>query len=179
MIIGIGIPLTLFFFQADGDLFKLTIIKRDTLRGEEIKTLNSIFSLVKPFTQIESSYKDMLKNPPKALTTEELNAFFLIEGIAKSIAETNERMKILINEAYVPEAGRVYGKKIVNESISLPPPGFKLESPEEFGEFIKMTPIRRTISIPYNYSIGVGVMLFLFGLSFVILPLIERKARNK
>jgi len=57
MLIGIGIPLTLMFFQKDGTLFYFKTTKQDKLREAEVKTLNSIYDLSKSLADIKSSLK--------------------------------------------------------------------------------------------------------------------------
>ncbi|MDD1778090.1 MAG: hypothetical protein LUQ65_07955 [Candidatus Helarchaeota archaeon] len=169
MLVGIGIPSALMFFQKDGELFNLKIAKQDKLREAEVKTLNSLYNLSKSLDETEPT-----------LTTEEVfdkkKPFEFYESLLKKkIDKVNNEIKALMKEAEFPMIGRMVGK----ETVPPPPQDFVIESPERLGKFVYLTPINITIGIPFRYSVGVGLIFFLTGIGFVALPLIGKKQREQ
>lgn len=179
MLIGIGIPLVLIFFQNGGELFKMNIEKYDKLRDEEVKTLNSIYTLSKSIKEILS---ELEKNAPAPFSktkkeagppsTIPLDVYFVSTGM--------EEMKKVINEIedFLKKAliSNVHMQSTDGKLVRLPP-GYELVSLEGIEKFVISTSVNISIGIPYKYSVGIGVLIFLTGIGIVILSLIGRKGR--
>jgi hypothetical protein len=170
MLIGIGIPLVLVFFQKDGELFNIKITKYDKLREAEVKTLNSFYDLSKLYEkEVSIAFGD---KPPAVLSTSQMEAsqtFWALSGTFKEIED-------LLRKAEIPNTGRIdkQGGKVIPPL----PPGFVLDNPDGLGKFVLLAPVKYTAGIPFNYSIGVGLIFFITGIGFVILSLIGRKGRT-
>ena len=140
--IGIGIPLVLFFFQDDGILFTIhsveTVEKRK-LNQEELKKVRKfIFDL-----WISGSSKD------KGFSKEEL------DGVLKKPKEEREHILDKLIEEDVD-------KYIMNELI--------LRAVYFFSQDMKIveTTTQKDIPIPYRKLVGVGILIALIGIGMFI-----------
>lgn len=162
MLIGIAIPSVLWFFQKDGELFKLTIDyvdKKGGLRATEIETLNSILILS---GRLKVPYLmhglDAFMSKKSSFS---INEFADIELLKEALLRTRKDVDSLIENA---DAFRL------------------VEENEKEGKFINEVEARKlsatgTAHIPYSYSIGIGILFLLLGLGFVIVPLIGSKTK--
>lgn len=153
MLVGIGIPLTLMFFQKNGTLFYFKVKEKDKLREAEVKTLNSIYDLSKWLADANSSLESYIDK----LGRVELERFLNLISMAEKIDKVNKDINILLNETGIPR------KKL---------PSGQLE------EFVYWTEVERSTGIPFNYSIGIGLIFFITGIGIVIVSLIGRKGRT-
>jgi len=166
MLIGIGIPLVLAFFQKDGEIFKLTIEKHDKLREAEVKALNSLYD-------ISTSYKLFADDILKIITDKQFEGYLNVRNLVAKLDKANELIEDVLRKAEIPNVGRIDIDKGSGKAKVIPPPGFVLDNP-----FVLLAPVKYSAGIPFNYSIGVGLIFFITGIGFVILSLIGRKGRT-
>lgn len=152
MLIGAGFPIILAFFQDDGYLFKIAAKKTD-------KTAELGYNTLRSLDNYQTEYD-------RALTK--------MQETARS------------------ELRRYNELKAKGENPELPSlaPGFIFNDMEELmsaGESLKKDIIKlrneyllineMNFFIPYKYSIGAGIIIFFFGLGFIIPAIIDRKGR--
>jgi len=156
MLIGIGIPTVLMFFKQNGGLFYLNVIEQVSLKDTEIDTLNSIYDLSEALKQYDIGADLKKISEDKKISFE---AFADLNILADKLDKVKKDIDVLLTEA----------------------DGFRLnESGGKLGKYVHLTPIhlKSKVAIPFNYFIGIGLMLCIIGMGFIIVPLIGRKGRK-
>lgn len=154
MLIGIGIPCVLMFFEQDGKLFNLTIERKDELSQAEVDTINSIYDLSEGIKDIDM---ETLKNTAVKGGLKFVD-FVRIETIDYELEQLKKNIDALKYKA----------------------DGFHVEGPKgKFGKVVYQTPILIGIRIPFRYSIGIGVVIFIIGTGLIIVSLIGMKGRTQ
>ena len=162
ILIGIGIPSVIRFFYQGENSLNIKIRINDKLREEEVKTLNSVYDLSKVLLDIKSSLKKIsedIKMP--------FEPYADLSLATAKIDKTYKEIDDLWNKAHVPHAGRW---QEVNE---------KSGGLLGLSKFSSDTEIVRVIFFPFGYFVGIGLIFFITGIGFVVLPLIGRKQRGQ
>jgi hypothetical protein len=149
-LVGIGIPLVLFFFRTDDNFFRLE--RKPTLRKQlhelEGNTLKAFVNVNVAINGLSVAVKEKEK---KGLTDDELTVYEKASYLKTKIDEMYSSLGIRLADSgdiIMPDGSR----------ITPPPPGFELE----------LQPPPVLINIPYRYSVGVGVLFLLAGLAFIL-----------
>ena len=141
MLIGIGIPLVLLFFQKDGDLFKIATRKTDALKQIGLNVMRSTSNLLDGFKEFEF---EVIPDQKKSTTFME---YVDRELLKKEIERLQKRIFAARHDAFLLE-------KEIYETSEL------------------------NIHVPYKYSIGLGVLLFMIGIGIIITTIAGRKRRT-
>ena len=175
LLVGIGIPLTLMFFQTDGELFKLTIEKQDKLREAEVETLNGLVDINRLLNALDSppvkQYAEKVMNEMKADKDSSLyNGWVIALYSGVSIDQVKDSIQSLLNKAFIPNTGRILDYTTVKSTEV-----DKLREQYHIGRFIMDTPTDIKVGIPYKYSIGLGTIIFLVGFGLVLVATVDRQ----
>ncbi len=151
MLIGIGIPLTLIFFQEEGELFKLKIETHDKVREAEIKTLNSIVNLSKIYIKAKSLWDEVHFPAGTIVPKDIIDTWAYLELMSDEFEKALTEVQAIFIEGSIPNLKQTQDK-------------FEISFPVEY-----------RVGIPYKYSLGVGTIMFLIGLSFIVLWFVDKR----
>lgn len=160
ILIGIGIPIVLYFFQDDGMMWTIKTHKQiqRNLDPDEVNALREISFIKKEIAKIEPYYDIPYIKP-------ELNKEFNGEWI-RSIGDEEFGKSISFKE---------YANKIIQYETKFTEAIKTAYANDHFVNEAWDIDIRKQIDIPYRQVVGIGVFLVLAGIGFLIFSIFTRQ----
>ncbi len=150
-LIGLGMPLVLYFFQEDGVVWTINIHKtiERKLTKDEINALNEVSRIKK---ELETLYPDEFKNIAPTITEEKPPAH-------KMSFEDFVRVMLYYESKLIQPVKRSYAVNNFEKE------GWTIDSIER-------------VEIPYRQIVGMGILFIFLGLSFFIFSFFHKRKKS-